>query len=117
MTTFQAIDDKNECIGVYANGKLYFDELPDNLGRTWKYSGSIRDPNVEYASLYAGGKNLSDCCPEELLKELKAAQRKMNAYMKSFKVAKINMRDHCVFDMIPHDFLLQFCEIKNKITD
>ncbi len=25
--------------------------------------------------------------------------------------------DHCVFDLIPHDFLVQFCEIKNKITE
>ena len=26
------------------------------------------------------------------------------------------MRDHCIFDLIPHDFLLKFCEIKNQIT-
>ena len=41
----------------------------------------------------------------------------MKAYLKSFKIAKVNMADHCVFDLIPHDFLVQFCEIKNKITE
>lgn len=114
---FQAIDDKDECIGVYVDGKMHFDNIPDNLTKTWKHSGSIKDPNVEYASLFACGKSLVECCPEELLPELQAAQRKMAAYLKSFKIAKVDMNDHCVFDMVPHDFLLQFCEIKNKITE
>ncbi len=114
---FQAIDDKNECVGVYADGKLDFENIPENLTKTWKYSGSLSDENIEYAWLYAGGKNLQDCCPMELVEDLTSAQKKMNAYKKSFEIAKINLREHCVFDLIPHDFLLQFCEIKNKITN
>ena len=114
---FQAIDDKSECIGIYANGKLFFENFPDNLTKTWRYSGSITDPSVEYAWIRAGGRNIADCCPEDLCNELQATQRKMKAYLKSFKIAKVNMVDHCVFDLIPHDFLTQFCEIKNKITD
>ena len=27
------------------------------------------------------------------------------------------MRDHCIFDLVPEDFLKEFCEIKNKITE
>ena len=114
---FQAIDDKDECIGVYVDGKMHFDNIPDNLTKTWKYSGSIKDNNVEYANILAGGKSLVECCPEELLPDLEAAQRKMAAYLKSFKIAKVDMNDHCIFDMVPHDFLLEFCEIKNKITE
>ena len=114
---FQAIDDKNECVGVYADGKLDFENIPENLTKTWKYSGSLSDENIEYAWLYTGGKNLQDCCPMELVEDLTSAQKKMNAYKKSFEIAKINLREHCVFDLIPHDFLLQFCEIKNKITN
>ena len=64
---FQAIDDKNECIGVYANGKLDFENIPTGLSKTWKYSGSITDDSVEYAWLYSGGKNLEDCCPDEYI--------------------------------------------------
>ena len=55
---FQAIDDKTECIGVYVDGKMHFDGIPTNLTRTWKYTGSITDPDVEYASIFAGGKSL-----------------------------------------------------------
>ncbi len=113
---FQALDDKSECIGIYADGKLSFDDFPENLTKTWRYSASIVDPAVEYAWIRAGGRNITDCCPEDLCNELQAVQRKMKAYLKSFQIAKVNMMDHCVFDLIPHDFLVRFCEIKNKVT-
>ena len=114
---FQALDDKSECIGIYADGKLSFEDFPENLTKTWRYSASITDPAVEYAWIRAGGRAITDCCPEDLCKDLQATQRKMKAYLKSFKIAKVNMADHCVFDLIPHDFLVRFCEIKNQITE
>ena len=113
---FQAIDDKTECIGVYADGKLVFENFPTDLTQTWKYSGSIKDPAVEYAWIRASGQNIANCCPPESCNELQALQRKMRAYIKSFKIAKVNFADHCIFDLIPHDFLVQFCEMKNQIT-
>jgi hypothetical protein len=114
---FQAIDDKSECIGIYVDGKLSFDNFPTELTKTWRYSASITDPSVEYAWIRAGGRNIADCCPEDLCNELQAVQRKMRAYLKSFTIAKVNMMDHCAFDLIPHDFLVRFCEIKNQITE
>ncbi len=114
---FQAIDDKNECIGVYANGKLDFKNIPTGLTKTWKYSGSIVDDTIQYAWLYSGGKELIDCCPEHLREDLQNVQKKARAYVKSFEIARINLREHCIYDLIPHDFLLQFCEIKNKVTE
>jgi len=114
---FQAIDDKSECIGVYANGKLDFKNIPTGLTKTWKYSGSVKDDAVEYGWLYAGGKELIECCPTELVEDLQSAQKKARAYVKSFEIAKVNLHDHCIYDLIPHDFLLEFCEIKNKITE
>ena len=114
---FQAIDDKNECVGVYTNGKLDFKNIPQNLTKTWKYSGSVRDDAVEYAWLYSGGKNLEECCPPEYIEKLSSAQKRLRAFVRSFEIAKVNLRDHCIYDLIPHDFLLEFCEIKNKITE
>ena len=35
---FQTLDDKGECVGVYKDGKLYFQDLPTGLERTWKYA-------------------------------------------------------------------------------
>ena len=113
---FQAIDDKNECVGVYVNGKFHFDEIPAELTKTWRCGGSITDEKIEYAKLYASGKTLEECCPDSLLDELKAVKKKMTAYVKSFSIAKLDLNEHCIFDLIPHDFLMQYCEIKNKIT-
>jgi len=114
---FQAIDDKSECIGVYCDGKLYYDDFPAPLSQTWKYTGSLKDSECEYAWLLCEGLSLADACPPDLTEPLRKAQKRLQAYLKSFQLAKINMRDHCIFDLVPEDFLKEFCEIKNKITE
>ena len=114
---FQTLDDKTECVGVYTDGKLHFDKIPDNLKITWNHSEFLDSSEVEYMSLWANGQDLSDCCPNEYIDELNACKKKLRAYLKSFQIAKINMNDHCMYDLIPHDFLLRFCEIKNKVTE
>ena len=112
---YQSLDDKTECVGVYADGKLYFDSIPDGLERTWRHSG-FSSNNTEYAWIMCGGKQLSEVCPENIEEDLKRIQSKFRAYLKSFKLAKIDLNEFCFFDLVPKDFLLEFCEIKNKIT-
>ena len=114
---FQTLDDKRECVGVYANGKLHFDDMPTGLGRTWKYTGSVTDPGVEFAWLYTGGASIAEVCPEHLQEDLAKAQKRFRAYLKSFDIGKINLREHCFFDLVPENFLMEFCEIKNQITE
>ena len=114
---FQTLDDKSECVGVYVDGKIHFDGIPSNLTRTWKYTGSVQDPNVEYAWLYCGGKKLEQVCPPELHEELVEAQKTFQAFLTSFRIGKINLHQICFFDLVPEDFLEQFCEIRNKITE
>jgi hypothetical protein len=113
---FQTLDEKQHCVGVYVDGKLHFDDIPDDLSRTWKYSGALKHKDVEYAWIYGGGKSMEEVCPEHLSDSWDQAQRTMRAYMKSFEIAKIDLRNHCFFDLVPHDFLIKFCEIKNQIT-
>ena len=114
---FQTLDDKTECVGVYCGGILYYKDFPQELTHTWKYSGFLKDKNIQYASLYCGGRSLSEVCPPEYKDKLKSAQKRLRAYLKSFQLAKVDMRDHCIFDLVPQDFLKKFCEIKNKITE
>tara|TARA_B100001250_G_C19794516_1_gene788142 strand:- start:525 stop:1712 length:1188 start_codon:yes stop_codon:yes gene_type:complete len=113
---FQTLDDKQQCVGVYADGKLYFDDFPENLTHTWGYSGSLRNQKIEYGYLYAHGTPLEKSCPKELIGEFEEVSRKLRAFKKSFQLAKIDLHHHCLFELIPHDFLLRFCELKNKIT-
>ena len=113
---FQTLDDKSECVGVYLDGKLHFDTIPDNLTKTWKYTGSVTGPDIEYAWLLCGGKNLQDVCPPDLKDELTELQKTFKAYLTSFSIGKINMNDNCFFDLVPTSFLMEFCEMRNKIT-
>jgi DNA polymerase I-like protein with 3'-5' exonuclease and polymerase domains len=113
---FQTLDDKSECVGVYVDGKLHFDGIPDDLTKTWRYTGSVKDDAVEYAWLYCGGKDLQQACPDALKEQLNEVQKTFKAYLKSFQIAKINLRDNCFFDLVPTDFLMEFCEVRNKIT-
>ena len=113
---FQTLDDKSECVGVYADGKLHFDGVPTSLSKTWKYTGSVRDPSIEYAWLRCGGQKLQDVCPEHLKQDFSELQKTFRAYLKSFQIAKIDLHQNCFFDLVPSDFLLEFCEMRNKIT-
>jgi hypothetical protein len=116
---FQPIDDKTQCVGVYTDGNLIFDEnkIPKNLTKTWRYTGSLREKDIQYANIYAQGAPIEEICPEHLKDEWESAAKKMRAYKKSFDIAKINLREHCFFDLVPHDALVRFCEIKNQITE
>ena len=114
---FQTLDDKTECVGVYKDGNLYFDEIPQGLTRTWRPGGSVMGPDIEYAWLWSGGKSLGEVCPDDLVASYKASTQKMRAFYKSFTLAKIDFNEHCIFDLIPEDALMEFCEIKNQITE
>lgn len=114
---FQTIDDKKECIGVYQDGELFFEEMPTDLQRTWKYSGALENSRAEYAWLYCGGQPLASACPEPLKEEYEAVAKKMRAYKRSFEIAKLDLHEHCFFDLVPHDFIVRFLEVKNKITE
>ena len=113
---FQTLDDKKECVGVYAAGHLHFNTIPDNLTRTWRPTS---DPvsSAEYAWFYTQGKNMAAACPDHLKEDWEKISRKIGAYKKSFDIAKVDMRNHCFFDLVPHDALVAFCEIKNQITE
>lgn len=113
---FQSLDDKRECVGVYKDGQLHFDNLPTDLHRTWKYSAALSSAEIEYGWLYCNGAALEEVCPESLKEDFQKCVRKMRAFQKSFELAKIDFRNHCFFDMVPHDFLVEFLEIKNQIT-
>ena len=114
---FQTLDDKLQCVGVYVDGELHFETLPSPLTKTWSYSGSLRDVNAEYASLYAQGATLEEACPPELKEELARITRKMHAYKRSFELGKIDLHEHCFFDLVPSTALMEFCEVKNQITE
>lgn len=114
---FQTLDNKKECIGVYYDGKLYFDrELPKGISETWAYASFLRDREIRYGYLQCGGKSLDNVCPSHLKEQWETTCDKLKAFHRSFHEAKVDLNENCFFDLVPERFLLKFCDVKNKIT-
>jgi hypothetical protein len=115
---FQTLDDKNECVGIYAQNKLHINsEIPDNLSQTWSYSGFLRGREIDYAQLYVEGKSLDEVCPEHLKSEWETINKKLKSIISSFIEAKVSLKENCFFDLTPQRFLVEYCELRNRITE
>ena len=116
----QTLDDKRHCVGIYHDGKLIYDceEFDfDAVTATWNYNPVFSQKGALIASLFVGGKSLNEVCPDFLRHRWDSINARLNAFYKSFSTAKISMDIHCFFDLVPQRFLLEYCEVKNKITD
>lgn len=112
---FQSLDDKKECVGIYSDGELSFDQIPSDLSQTWSYSNFLYGMDVQYAQLYCGGKTLDEVCPSHLLEEWQRVSNRLKAFVRSNHLAKVNLVENCFFDLTPVRFLKEYCEIKNQI--
>ena len=113
---FQTLDNKNHCVGVYSDQKLKFEKVPEGLTRTWDYSSFLQGKDIEYAQIYCGGRSLDDVCPEHLRNSWNITKGALRAHYKSFATSKIDMGEHCFYDMVPERMLYEYCESKDAIT-
>jgi len=115
---FQTLDDKSECVGIYTDGKLYFDlgDVPTGLSRTWSYSPYLRDTGAEYASLYLEGREIRSVLPEYLQDDWSDCVKQMRSFKRSLNISKVNLHENCFFDLVPDRFLLDYCRVKDTIT-
>jgi len=113
---FQILDEKKECRAVFFNGTLVDFFEPETMTHTWSYTPQTGSSLIEYANIWSNGSALDQVCPEELKEEWKKINNKAGAFLESFKVAKINLIDNCLFDLLPENFLLEFYGLKNQIT-
>lgn len=115
---FQTLDDKNECVGIYIENKLLFNtKLPENLTKTWSYSGFLRGKQIDYAQLFVEGKSLDDICPEHLKQDWLTINSRLRAFISSCLEAKVSLKENCFFDLTPQRFLVEYCHLRNKITE
>lgn len=115
---FQTLDDKKECVGIYTNGNLSFDEVLDqDLSKTWSYSSFLQDREIEYAKLYCEGKSLDKVCPEALYDRWESVSNKLKAFIKSFNTSRVSLNESCFFDLVPEKFLLEYCYVKDLICE
>ena len=114
---FQTLDDKQQCVGIYCDGSILYDSLPDELSGTWRYTQYLNNKNIEYANLYCAGKRPQDVCPDNIKEPFNKLTNKLKAYLRSFQLGKISLNDHCFYDLVPESFLLEYFELKNQITE
>ena len=114
---FQIMDDKRDCLGVYANGKFIYERIPQNISGTWGYSEYLEDHHVDYGVLWAQGRTISDICPEQLVARWLSAEKKIKAHFKSFFTTKINLHDVCFYDLVPNNHLEHYFQTKNEICE
>jgi len=113
---FQILDDKEQCLGVYADGRIEKDYSNVPLTHTWGYSPSLYGQDIQYAQIYCNGMTLDEACPEDLKADWLRVSSKLRAFLRSFAAAKISLDEHCFYDLVPERFLLEFYEVKNQIT-
>ena len=114
---FQTLDEKNECVAVYSDNQLIWNEIPSNLTKTWKYSAFLKNiPDIDYANIYCGGKSLDEACPEHMRAKWTEVFGKLRAYHRSFVEAKINLNENCFYELVPQKFLIEYCKARNEIT-
>jgi hypothetical protein len=115
--SFITLDDKEWCKGIYTDGKLYFNKFPKDLKQTWKYNPVFNDGEIDFAHLWCEGKSIEQVCPEELKPQLELYNKKLDAFSRSFGEAKVDLNENCFFDLVPQQFLLEYCDLKSKIVD
>jgi hypothetical protein len=82
---------------------------------TWDYNTVLKEYNIEYASLYAQGKNIDEICPDHLRDEWETVKKKHFSFIKSFDTAKVKSKDYCFYDLVPESFVVDFFNVKSKI--
>ena len=115
---FQVIDDKNECATVFVDGQFKNAYDLAELTKTWKHTNHFQNSNsIEYAQLFCDGRGLDDVCPPRLKERWTALNKRMKAFLRSFREAKISLQDNCFFDLVPEATLVEFLNMKNEITE
>jgi hypothetical protein len=116
---FQTLDDKAECLGIFCDDRLIFDrdEFPSEISKTWKFASYLRGHDVDYASLYLEGKPLSEVMPQYLKDDWSDVSKQMRSFQRSLQIAQVDLNYTCFYDLVPPRFLVDYCRVKNQITE
>ena len=114
---FEIIDPKQQCKNIVLNNKIVSEPVYKDLTKTWSYHSSLKNYDIEYASLYSKGKSLEECCPEHLKDKWNEVKEKHFAYISSFQNGFCELDDNCFYDLVPTSFVIDYFSIKNQITD
>jgi len=102
---------------LYIDGELTIDYNPEALTKTWSPSFHFEHRPYDCALVWVNGLSLNDVCPETIKEEWEFINKKIAAFLNSFKKGKVRLEEVCLYDLVPKKSLLQFYNLKNKITE
>jgi hypothetical protein len=111
----QTLDIKNNCKGIFHEGKFLLDaprEKLDLYSVAWKHSPMLEDERFQYLYLSLRSDELENYCSDsELFLEYK---RRMSSHMKAAITAKVSLEDECFFDLLPEHQLLKWFSLRQR---
>ena len=113
---FSILDSREECFGFFFDGEIHFTELPEERTRTWAPTSSLSGDRYEYAKVLCGGKTLEEVCPKHLRGEFLKRRERLLAFRRSFHLSKINLSEHCFYDMVPVEDIRKYFFVQDKIV-
>jgi len=113
---FQTFDEKKDCFMIYKNSQ-FFKEITDDCRKTWAYAPYLKKRDIEYANLFAAGQTLEEACPEIWKEDLEEIQARLRAVLKSAVATGVNLKDICLYDLMPTHMLEKWASIKNNICN
>lgn len=117
MSYFQLIDVKSRCISVFCEGRVIVNPDFSMLSRTWEYNNIFLGKNIEIAQVYVNGKTLDEVCPAHFKDLYDLLNNKYKIFNRSFKEAKINLKENLLIDLLPESFIKEYFGLRNEITE
>lgn len=111
---FQPIDER-KFSGLYIDGHISH-EIPVVPCKTWRFCDYLADFDVTYASLYCGGKSLSEVCPQAYSARWQHVSGQMLAHIQACRISKVDLNSYTLLSLVPERLLYEFLDMKNKIT-
>ena len=110
----QTLDVQDNCSGIYYNGEFYFENFPNHeqVQNAWKSSPILDREKETYLYILSRGRPLL-----EYSKNRESFERcilNLNAQSKAAATAKINLKEVCLFDIIPEKRILDWFKLRDE---
>jgi hypothetical protein len=116
MKIVQVIDTKKGCKRFYSNKNTYknLEEIPGTGPIiTWNHSHLMQEDCV-YLSLYYNKINLHEYCEQHNVEKFIQIEQKIKNIIKSYMIAKVNLKNECYEDYIPEKILSEYLSLKEE---
>ena len=114
----QTLDIKDNCKGIFHEGKFLIDEALDaidNYSVAWKHSPLLNDEKFRYLYLTLKDEDLSTHChdPDIFLRY----KKKIESHLKASITAKVSLEEECFFDLLPEHQLTKWFKIRQQALE